>query len=484
MGTIATMESSIDMSETLEHQKKRFLAEELPSLKLRQANLTKLRTALLQYRTELHQSIEVDFGHRSKYETDILELNVTLQSIDYLSRALPKLMKRQSRQVDWLYRCGSAYIDYQPLGVIGVMSPWNYPLSLTMIPLATALAAGNRVMIKPSELTPRTSEVMQKLLASVFHADEVTVVLGGAETGAQFSQLAFDHLFFTGSTMVGRKVMKAASDNLVPITLELGGKSPVILARGEINQKNVDRIVFGKLANSGQTCVAPDYAFVHQDDLNRFVELYSSSVARFYPDGPASLDYTSIISESHYRRLNSLLENARAYGANVIEVGKKPELAKTRQRTIAPTLVTDLDTRAALMEEEIFGPILPVITYSDVEQVIHYINERPRPLALYYFGQRDSHRERLLQRTTSGNVGINTTILHVAQDDLPFGGVGASGIGAYHGVEGFRAMSHAKGTFVQGHWSLPNLLRAPYGRFTDRILQYLLRSKPFRLLSQ
>lgn len=268
--------------------------------------------------------------------------------------------------------------------------------------------------------------------------------------------------------------MKAASDNLVPVTLELGGKSPVIVGRGHVNDRTMSGIVFGKLSNGGQTCVAPDYALVHEDDLEAFVGQYHAAVARFYPDGPTSQDYTSIVSDRHYDRLRGLVDDARSKGARVIEAGVNPQHAATRKRTLAPTLIVGARDDTAVMQEEIFGPILPVRTYRTIDEVIDYVNARPRPLALYYFGERDGDCETLLKRTTSGNVGINNTLLHVAQEDLPFGGVGPSGMGAYHGIEGFRAMSHAKGVFVQGRLSLPNLLRAPFGKLADFALAALL----------
>lgn len=350
-----------------------------------------------------------------------------VQAIDYFGRNLRHFMKRERRHVGLFYRAGRAYVQYQPKGVIGVMAPWNYPFSLTVIPLATALAAGNRAMLKPSELTPRTSELIRQLIEETFAPDEVAVVLGGPEIGAAFSALPFDHLLFTGSTPVGRKIMKAASDNLVPLTLELGGKSPTIIARGHATRQTLDSIVFGKLANGGQTCIAPDYALVHEDDLDTFVAEFEASVARFYPDGPTSRDYTSIVNDHHYERLKGLVEDARTGGARVIEAGRTPGHAAERLRTLAPTLVVGAGNSAEIMREEIFGPILPVRTYRTIDEVIGYVNARPRPLALYYFGGRNADCEKLLARTTSGNVGINNTLMHFAQDDLPFGGVGPAG---------------------------------------------------------
>jgi coniferyl-aldehyde dehydrogenase len=467
---------SFDMAALLERQRSSFLKEGAPALAERKARLKRLRTVVLAHRRALGEAISADFGHRSRHETDILEVLCVVQAIDYLGRNLRHFMKRERRHVGLFYRAGSAYVQYQPKGVIGVMAPWNYPFSLTVIPLATALAAGNRAMLKPSELTPRTSELIRRLMEETFSPDEVAVVLGGPEIGAAFSALPFDHLLFTGSTPVGRKIMKTASENLVPLTLELGGKSPTIIARGHATRQTLDSIVFGKLANGGQTCIAPDYALVHEDDLDTFVAEFEASVARFYPEGPTSRDYTSIVNDHHYERLKGLVEDARAGGARVIEAGRTPAHAAERPRTLAPTLVVGAGDTAEIMREEIFGPILPVRTYRTIDEAIGYVNARPRPLALYYFGGRDADCEKLLARTTSGNVGINNTLMHFAQDDLPFGGVGPSGMGAYHGIEGFRAMSHAKGVFIQGRWNLPRLLRAPFGRIADFGLKIVLGS--------
>jgi len=465
----------IDAADLLGVQRSAFLRDGPPDLAQRKTQLARLRAVVLRYRNEVKEAISADFGHRSYHETDIMELVGVVQSIDYLTRNLRRFMKPERRHVEIFYRSGRAWVEYQPKGVVGVMAPWNYPFSLTFIPLATALAAGNRVLLKPSEQTPRTSEIIRRMLADTFSADEVAVVLGGSEVGAAFSSLPFDHLVFTGSTQVGRKVMKAASDNLVPVTLELGGKSPAIVARGHVNERTMGSIVFGKLSNGGQTCVAPDYALVHDDDLETFVTQFNTMAARCYPEGPTSKDYTSIVSDRHYARLVGLIEDARRRGARLVEAGVRPESATARARTLAPTLVVGASDESAIMQEEIFGPILPVRTYQSMNEVIDYVNARPRPLVLYYFGNEDHACETLLKRTTAGNTGVNNTLLHVAQDDLPFGGVGPSGMGAYHGIEGFRTMSHAKGVFVQGRWNFPTLLRAPFGKLADLALAVVLR---------
>ncbi|WP_256081046.1 coniferyl aldehyde dehydrogenase [Massilia sp. YIM B04103] len=463
------------MERTLLQQRRAFQKEPPPTIEQRKERLRRLRTMVIAKRAEIEEAINSDFGNRSRHETAIMELMGVVQSIDYLVRKLPRFMRAERRHVHISHRPGRAYVTYQPLGVVGIMAPWNYPFSLSMIPLATAIAAGNRAMIKPSEFTPRTSELIQRMLAVIYPQDEVSVILGGPEVGAAFSSLAFDHLLFTGSTQVGRKIMRAASDNLVPVTLELGGKSPAVIAKGVMGMQTIQSLAYGKLSNAGQTCVAPDYVLVHEDDVGVFVERFKEAVANFYPNGPTHADYTSIVSARHYDRLIGLLEDARDKGAKVMTIGVRPETASQRSRTLAPTLVLNVSDNMAIMDEEIFGPILPIRTYRAMSDVIDYVNARPRPLALYYFGPDDVDSRSLLSRTTSGNVGVNNTLMHVAQDDLPFGGVGPSGMGAYHGIEGFRAMSHAKGIYVQGRWSLARRLHAPFGRFAEFVLSLTLR---------
>ncbi|MHC1479389.1 coniferyl aldehyde dehydrogenase [Frateuria aurantia] len=470
----ASAPGSAGLQPLLARQQAAQLRDGPPPMDVRRARLLRLRAAVLNYRVALGQAVSEDFGHRSRYETDLLELTGIIQSIDYLRRRLKRFMRPERRHVAFIYRSGKAYVSYQPKGVIGIIAPWNYPLSLVLIPLATALAAGNRAMIKPSELTPRTSALLGQLLAEAFAEDEVCVVQGGAEVAAAFSALPLDHLLFTGSTAIGRQVMRSAAEHLVPLTLELGGKSPAVIARGQVNPETVGSLVFGKWSNGGQTCVAPDYALVHEDDLQALVEALDAGVRTAYPEGPLSDDYSSIISERHFQRLRELLDDARGHGAQVIPLGHHPQAAAGRTRTMAPTVVLSASDDAALMQDEIFGPILPVRTYRHMHEAIAYINARPRPLALYYFGPDTPDSRALLARTTSGNVGVNHTLLHVAQDDLPFGGIGPSGMGAYHGIEGFRAMSHAKGIFVQRRLNLPRLLRPPFGRLAEVALRSLL----------
>ncbi|OXM60469.1 coniferyl aldehyde dehydrogenase [Amycolatopsis vastitatis] len=456
----------------LQAQRAAYLREGVPSLAARRNDLRRFKAALIARRSAIETAIDTDFGHRSRHETAFLEILGVVQGIDYLHRNLRRFMRPARRHIDLLLRFGSNHIEYQPLGVVGVISPWNYPVNLSLLPVVTAIAAGNRVMLKPSKLTPATNAVIASMLGELFPPEQVTMVSGD---GSAFSSLPFDHLVFTGSTEVGRAVMKAAADNLVPVTLELGGKSPAIVAKGRVTDRTVSDIVFGKLLSGGQTCIAPDYALVHEAEIDTFIARYDRQVKAAYPDGPAGEDYTSIVDDKQYKILTGLIDDARAHGAQIIEVGHRPGDAARRPHTLAPTVVLGVTDDMRIAYEEIFGPILPIFSYRDIDDAINYVNARPRPLALYYFGDDGPERRTVLDRTTSGNVTINGTIMHVAQDDLPFGGVGASGIGKYHGIEGFRTLSHPKGIHVQGRWNATRLLRAPFNKRTEALLNFFLR---------
>ncbi|WP_086993415.1 coniferyl aldehyde dehydrogenase [Rhizobium sullae] len=475
MNAIEKITDADRLGSLLAAQRAAFLRDGPPSLAQRRADLARFRATIIGHRKAIEDAINADFGHRSRYETAIMEVGGVAEGTKYLIRNLHKFMAPTRRHVALHMRTGNARIEYQPLGVVGVMSPWNYPVNLALMPVATAIAAGNRVMLKPSEFTPVTNALLAKMFSEIFSEDQFAIVTGDAAVGAAFTALPFDHLIFTGSTAVGRAVMKAASANLVPITLELGGKSPVIVAKGHSLDQAAASIAFGKLLNAGQTCIAPDYALVHENDVESFVGAYDRKVASFYADGPTSEHYTSIINERHHARLQGLIEDAGARGARIIEVGNRPGDASRRPNTLAPTVVLGVTDTMRIAHEEIFGPILPVFPYRDISDAIAYVNARPRPLALYYFGADDEDRRMVLSRTTSGNVTINGTIMHIAQDDLPFGGVGPSGMGAYHGVEGFRTLSHAKGIYEQGRWNLSNLLHAPFRQPIDIILNMMLR---------
>lgn len=467
-----TTPDSDKLSKILNMQRAAFIRDGAPTLAQRRADLRKLKSALITRRKEIEDAVNKDFGHRSRHETTMIEVVGVIEGLKYLDRNLRKFMRPAHRHVAMHMRFGKARIEYQPLGVVGVISPWNYPINLSLMPVVTAIAAGNRVMLKPSKFTPATNAVITTMISELFPEEQMAVV---NSDGAAFSKLPFDHLVFTGSTSVGRSVMRAASENLVPVTLELGGKSPVIIEKNYSLDRAASRIVFGKLLSAGQTCIAPDYALVHETEVDAFINAYTNGVKAAYPEGPTSIDYTSIVNEQQYATLKDLLEDARAHGAKVIEVGNRPEDANSRPHTLAPTIVLGVTDEMRIAKEEIFGPILPILPYRSIDDAIDYVNAQPRPLALYFFGKDGSDKRKVLNRTTSGNVTINGTFNHIAQDDLPFGGVGESGIGQYHGIEGFRTLSHAKGIFEQGRWNGMDLLRAPFGRVADYMLKFFLR---------
>ena len=461
------------LSAVLSKQRTAFLRDGPPSLAQRKADLSKLKTAVRARQWEIAEAVSADFGNRSKYETRIMELASLIQTINYLRRNLKTWMRPERRRLAVHFVPGASYVTYQPLGVIGIVSPWNYPFSLALMPLATALAAGNRVMLKPSELTPATSAVIKRLLNDLYPEEQVAVVTGGADVGAKFTSLPFDHLVFTGSTSVGRSVMKSAAENLVPVTLELGGKSPAVIGPGTDLAAAATSIAYGKLANAGQTCIAPDYVIVSRDHVDAFVAKYQDAVATLFPEGPSSKNYTSIINSHHLTRLRHLIDDARKKGARVVELSADA-LPRVGDRKLAPSVVLDVTDDMTVMQEEVFGPILPIVTYDEIGDAIASINRRPRPLALYYFGSNTEERRKVLERTISGNVTINDTLMHYVQTDLPFGGVGASGMGAYHGPEGFRSFSHARGVFAQSRWNLGGWLRPPFSRISEVATRYLM----------
>ncbi len=362
----------------------------------------------------------------------------------------------------------------QPLGVIGIIVPWNYPLYLAVPPLAAALAAGNRAMVKLSEFTPAYSALMQRLLGEAFSADEVAVVTGGPEIAAQFSALPFDHLLFTGSTPVGRKVMAAAAPNLTPVTLELGGKSPGVVTPGYPLAHAAERILVGKLLNAGQTCIAPDYVLVHRPDLEAFVQAAQQRARRMYPGGLADPNYCSIVNDRQYRRLLAEVEEAQRKGSRSVALFEG-EPRDDAQHRLAPLLLLDPPADARVMTEEIFGPVLPVVPYDTVEQAMHFVRERPRPLALYWFDRDRARTETAMRELPAGGMTVNDTLLHIAQEDLPFGGVGASGMGHYHGRWGFETFSKLKPVFLQSPVNALALFLPPYSPLARRMLHWMKR---------
>jgi acyl-CoA reductase-like NAD-dependent aldehyde dehydrogenase len=415
-----------------------------------------------------------DFGNRSDHETLLAEALGSLLVLRHTRKHLKHWMRPQGVPINRLqHPLAKAYIEYQPLGVVGVMAPWNYPYKLCLVPLAQALAAGNRVMLKPSELTPRASALLKEMLAEAFEEDRVAVINGGRDVAAAFARQKFDHLMFTGSAATGRQVMKAAAENLVPVTLELGGKSPAIIGEGYDMAKAAGSIAFGKLINAGQTCIAPDYGFVPEGRMDAFATAYAGQVTAMYPSLAANTDYTSIVSDRHYARLRGLIADARDKGAEIIEINPSGEALGNR-RKIAPTLILEATNDMAVMQEEVFGPVLPLRSYRSMDEVIGYINAHDRPLALYHFTNDNDEKRRVLNRTLSGGVTVNDTMLHVAIEDLPFGGVGASGMGAYHGETGFRTFSHARSVMEQGPVAFNKAAWPPFGGRIERIARFLI----------
>ncbi len=452
-------------------QRTAFLRADLPDHPARRATLTRLEHLILDHAETIVSAISTDFGHRSREETQFGELIPTLNAIRYARRHVRRWMRPERRKVAITFKPASAWVQYQPLGVIGIIVPWNYPLFLSLGPLVDALAAGNRAMIKPSELTPRFSALLQDLIGQSFTEEEVAVVTGGPDVAAAFTHLPFDHLLFTGSTAMGRKVMAAAAENLASVTLELGGKSPAVVCPDYPVPKAAKTITFGKFFNAGQTCIAPDYVLARRSQITELAQEIMAAARRAYPQVAANPDYTSIIDDRHYARLTGAVEEARKAGATVLQ---HQEIEAVKERKLGPTVIIDPPRDGLLMREEIFGPVLPVLPYDSLDDAVQTINSRDRPLALYILTNDNSNRERVLNRTISGGVTINGTLLHCAQEDLPFGGIGPSGMGAYHGFEGFKRFSHPRAVYKVGFLNGFEIIGAPYGRLTKIISKFLM----------
>jgi len=456
-------------------QRSAFEAERYPSVATRRDRLERLRRIVTQDESRFVAAIERDFGHRSAHETRLAELYIVGAEARHAIRRLSRWMKPRRVATPWHLLPASARIMHQPVGVVGIISPWNYPVQLALAPAVAAIAAGNRVMLKPSELTPATSSLLAELLSASFREDEFAVVEGDADIGQAFSALAFDHLFFTGSTAVGRKVAQAAAANLTPVTLELGGKSPAVFDATADFASSVPRLMVGKLLNAGQTCIAPDYALVPAARLDEFIAAATATVHDLYPQVSTNPDYTSIVNARHFARLTGLLDDARSKGARIMPLGEAGARTDTTPRRLVPTLVAGVTDDMAIMREEIFGPLLPIETYSTPDDAIAKINARPHPLALYWFGADRRHCERMLRQTLAGGVTVNDTLWHFAHEGLPFGGVGASGSGQYHGEHGFVTFSKAKPVYAQSRFAPTRLLYPPYGRVFERVLALLKR---------
>jgi len=442
----------------------------LADLRLRLDRLERLRGLVAGNEGALAEAISKDFGVRSRTETELLEIVPTVSAIRHARRNLARWMRPERRWVDPLFQPASARVRHEPLGVIGIISPWNYPLQLALSPLVDALAAGNRAMLKPSELTPAFSDLLRRLVAERFDEAEVAVITGGVEVGQAFASLPFDHLLFTGSTAVGRKVYQAAAANLVPVTLELGGKSPTIICPDYDLAKAARSVAFGKFVNAGQTCIAPDYVLVPEEKARAFADALMAQVRRSYPAIAGNDDYSGLISERHRQRLADAIDAARQAGATVL--AHEDEGARAEGK-IGPTILLGAAEGTLFLTEEIFGPVLPVLPYRSLDEAIAFVAARERPLALYCFSNSRREREQVLDNTISGGVTLNGTLMHIAQENLPFGGVGASGIGAYHGHEGFRRFSHARAVHRIGFINVFERLGPPWGKLARTLGKWL-----------
>ena len=455
-------------------QRKAFQAEGPPSAEERRADLTALHGLLVDNRRAIAKALREDFGARSAYETEIADIATTLHTVRFARRHLAKWMKPRRRSTGiWFVPAGNRIIP-QPKGCVGIMVPFNFPINLAVGPLTSAVAAGNRAMLKMSELTPAIGELFARLVADRFSPEKIVVVNGGMEVSQEFAALPFDHLLFTGSTAVGRHIMRAAAENLTPVTLELGGKSPVIIGEDYPLARAAQRIVWGKLFNSGQICIAPDYVMVPEGKEREFAAYAQAAARKLYPKLAGNDDYTAVINDKHYQRLTDTIADARAKGA-VIETVADPAESRP-ERKLPFTVVLDPDDDMRVLQEEIFGPLLPVKGYRSVDDAISYVNEHDRPLSLYVFSDERETQERVLEQTTSGGVAINDTLMHYMQDDMPFGGVGPSGMGVYHTEEGFNTFSHLKPVFRQrgiGSFTGGQLLYPPYGPLTRVLLKLL-----------
>ena len=457
------------MQALFDRQREAFRADPVPTADSRIADLRRLKQALLDHRETLADAVSRDFGCRAREETLLAELMPSVMGINLAVRRVRRWMRPRPRHVDLLLQPLAAWVQWQPVGVVGIIVPWNYPIFLALGPLTGALAAGNRALLKLSEFTPSVNEALRRTLAEAFAEDKVAVVTGDAAIGARFASLRFDHLLFTGNGEVGRRVMHAAADHLTPVTLELGGKSPLIVDDRVPLARVIDRVVFGKSLNAGQTCVAPDYVLCPEARVEEFVAAYRTAFVAMYPKLADNPQYTSIASDRQYARLQALLADARERGARVIEVNPAGEPLEA-QRKMAPHLVLGADDGMRVMQQEIFGPILPVIGYRSLDDALRRIDSGPRPLALYLFSDDDELRRKVIADTRSGGVGLNEVVLHAGVDDLPFGGIGASGMGQYHGWEGFRTFSKPRGVIRKGRINTTALIYPPYGGWLQRMV--------------
>ena len=465
----------------LNAQRNAYLAEGAVSAETRIDRLQRAIDLVFDNRDALVDTLSADFGHRSSHQSLMSDIYATIECLKYSKKHLKKWMKSEKRKAPFPMNLlgAKARVEFQPKGVIGIIGTWNFPINTIFAPLAGIFAAGNRAMIKCSEVTPKTGELMAQLIAKYFKPEELVAINGGPDVGASFSAAPFDHIIFTGATSIARHIMRAAADNLTPVTLELGGKSPVIVSDSYPMNEAIERIVNGKILNVGQVCLSPDYVLVPEAKLEDFVSGMMSYLGTLFPSLLDNPDYSSVVNARHYQRLQSYLADAREQGADIREFNPAKEdfSQQTGAHKLPLTVIVNPSDELKVMQEELFGPIICVKSYRSVDDCLDYINARPRPLALYYFGKNDAEQRRILDRSTSGAVTINDVIFHVSCEDLPFGGIGPSGMGYYHGRDGFMTFSHAKAGYKQSGVNFQKLggMLPPYGDKADKTLNAMIR---------
>lgn len=468
------------MGEVLAKQRAAFTAAMPEPMSVRRDRIDRAIAMLIDHKDDFAKAVSADFGHRSTEQTLMTDIMPSVGALKHARKHYQAWSRNESRKP--MFPLGligaKAEVRYQPKGVVGVIAPWNFPVGMVMVPMAGILAAGNRAMIKPSEFTERVSDVFAEIVPKYFAEEEMAVFTGGVEVGTAFSKLAFDHLIFTGATSVGKHIMRAAAENLVPVTLELGGKSPTFVGRSADKKKAGDRIAMGKMMNAGQICLAPDYLLVAKEQEDEVIGSLVSGVNAMYPTLLANDDYTSVVNGRNRDRLESYLVDAKEKGAELIEVNPGNEdFSASNGNKMPLTILRNVNDDMKVMQDEIFGPILPVMTYSAIDEAIDYVNAHDRPLGLYYFGTDKAEEEKVLTRTISGGVTVNDVVFHNAMEDLPFGGIGPSGMGNYHGLDGFRTFSHARAVYRQSGMDVANLsgFKPPYGKSTQATLKRELK---------
>ena len=475
------MHSYDEMNKVLQDQKSFFIKNGAPSIDLRIDRLQRLKSLIMDNRYDFVDSLNADFGNRSKNASMLSDVYGIVPAINQAIKNVKKWSKAEKKSSNFPFGLLGAisYVKYEPLGTVGMISPWNFPVNLTFVPLVSIFAAGNQVMHKPSEHTPITASLLKDLCDKAYDENEFATFLGGPDVGESFTKLHFDHLLYTGGGSVAKHVMNAASQNLVPCTLELGGKSPVVIGKSADLKTSAKRIMFGKTLNAGQICLAPDYVVVHKDQKDEFIKESKDAVTEYFPDLKNNDDYTSIINERHYERLQDLLTDAVEKGAQIDEINPSNEdFSQQEFYKIPPTIVSNTSDDMKIMQEEIFGPLLPVVEYSELDEATKLINSKDRPLGLYYFGNDKSEEEMVLGNTSSGGVTVNNVISHLQQDDLSFGGVGPSGMGRYKSFDGFKNFSNPRAYYKEVGSRFDKFfdpVRPPYKGDIEKILKKLFK---------